>query len=68
MQGAGGSDGPAVIQLHTPVGTQGALQLPAGLGLEALTAPDAVVLLPALRRARGTDHRSSGALCGGTPP
>ena len=49
VQGAGGNGGPGVIQLHTPDGTQGALLLPAGLGLEALTAPDAVVLLPALR-------------------
>jgi len=49
VQGAGGNGGPGVIQLHTPDGTPGALRLPAGLGLADLTAPDAVVLLPALR-------------------
>ncbi len=42
VRGAGGNGGPGLIQLHVP---SAGLRLPAGVGLEALSSPDALVLL-----------------------
>ncbi|MEZ6015471.1 MAG: hypothetical protein R3F49_10180 [Planctomycetota bacterium] len=49
VEGAGGNGGPGVIQLHTPTGTLSGTHLPSGASLDDLCAPDAYVLLPALR-------------------
>ena len=46
VDGAGGQGGPGLLQFHTPDGTDAAISLPAGQSLEALTSPDAHVLLP----------------------
>lgn len=44
---AGGDGGPGLIQLHTPDGTLAAVTLPAAMGLDDLSAPNALVMLPA---------------------